>query len=231
MLEKISIKLRYAYSFFKKIFYKHKFGSVKTKIAIKEWENVHQAYEKEGWGDCKEGHVVSEDKKQPVYARLMGLELPFDAGGKSILDVGGGPISMLLKTKNFSKATVVDPCDYPSDVVQRYKNKDIEFVNEMAEKFISSEKYDEVWCYNVLQHTLDPYKIFENMKNNSKGIIRIFEWVYTPPCLGHPQFITREMIEDAFSKDGWQWEVFNEKYLNESGCVGRAAFGVARKKS
>lgn len=229
MLEKISIKLRYVYSFFKKIFYRYKFGSVKTNIAIKEWESVHQAYEKEGWGDCKEGHVVSEDKKQPVYARLMGLELPFDAGGKSILDVGGGPISMLLKTKNFSKATVVDPCDYPLDVIRGYKNKDIEFVNEMAEEFLSKEKYDEVWCYNVLQHTHDPVKILENMKKNSKGIIRIFEWVYAPPTIGHPQFITREMIENIFNKDGWKWVAFDENYLNEDGCVGRAVFGVAKK--
>lgn len=218
------------YNILKRIFYKYIYKFDKPNFTIDEWKNVHQSYEKEGWGECKDGHVVSEEKKQPVYARLMGISLPHNANGKSILDVGGGPISMLLKTKNFSKATVVDPCDYPAKVIERYKNMNIEFVNDLAENFLSSEKYDEVWCYNVLQHTMDPNKILENMKNNSKGIIRIFEWVYAPVSVGHPQFITREMIEDVFNKDGWEWESFDEKYINESGCVGWAVFGFAKKK-
>lgn len=224
------IKLRWWGNNLKKIFSEKLFKFNNPNLTFKEWQDLHQIYEKEGWGKCEEDDVMGEERKQPVYARLMGLNIPYNAQGKSILDVGGGPISILLKTKNFSQATVVDPCNYPESIINRYKEKNIKFVNEMAENYMSPEKFDEVWCYNVLQHTFNPDKVLENMKKNSKGIIRIFDWVYEPVSIGHPQFITREMIENAFNTDGWEWESFKEEKLNEGGCGGRAVFGIAKIK-
>lgn len=226
---KMLLRMRYFYSILKKIIYRYVFTFEKPDLSVEEWRDLHQVYEKDGWGDCKDGHVKGEESKQHVYARLMKFSLPYEANNRSILDIGGGPISMLLKTKNFSRATVADPCNYPKWVIDRYSDKNIEFIQDMAEEFLAQEKYDEVWCYNVLQHTHDPARILENMKKNSKDIIRIFEWVYAPPTIGHPQFITREMIENVFDRDGWRWVNFEEDYLNEDGCVGRAVFGVAKK--
>ena len=67
-------------------------------------------FEKKYWGDCT--NTFLEEQKHYVQARLMGIvakNWSFDAGGKRILDIGGGPVSMLLKTYNLREGVVCDP--------------------------------------------------------------------------------------------------------------------------
>ncbi len=200
-----------------------------TQLAESSWKSIHQKFEAASWDVCGPEVLGVETRKQDIYAKLLRIPLPYYAKKKTILDIGGGPESLLFRTKAFSQAVVVDPCDYPAHVYEKYKGSGIEVVKEMAETYQSPMQFDEVWCYNVLQHTLSPETILENMKKSSRGTIRIFEWIYTLPHVGHPQTITPAMIYKPFSQDGWAWDFFEKKYVRENGCVGWAAYGVATK--
>jgi len=183
-----------------------------------------QKFEKDWWSNC--ANTFGEELKQTVYAKKMGLIPEWDYGhypvydmkGISVLDVGGGPVSMLLKCKNV-KGVVVDPCDYPQWVLNRYTECGIAFVNKPAEEIETNNVFDEVWCYNVLQHTMDPEKIVENMRLCSK-VIRVFEWINEPVSEGHPQLLTEEKLNDWFGGQG------KVEVLNESGCHGTAWSGI-----
>ena len=87
----------------------------------------HDHFEKDYWGNC--ANTFDEDQKHYVYAHYM--ELPqihysFDAKNKRILDIGGGPSSMMLKCKNLAKGKVCDPLDYPDWTKQRYASHNID---------------------------------------------------------------------------------------------------------
>jgi hypothetical protein len=136
--------------------------------------NEHQVFERDWWGNCV--NTFGEEAKQLTYAQLMGLtNVPdpttshwpqYDLVGLNVLDLGGGPASMLLKTVDPGRLTVVDPCPYPPWVAARYTEAGIEYFQEPAETFVSTPTrgrnnvelydYDEVWIYNVLQHVEDP---------------------------------------------------------------------------
>jgi len=145
----------------------------------------------------------------------------FDLGGKSVLDVGGGAYSLLLKCVNFKRATVVDPCSYPSWIYQRYDAGSIESVVSSGEDLLKRELgiYDEVWFYNVLQHTKKPEKIIKNILASGK-IVRMFEWIETGVAKGHPINLTKNNL------DLWLKGVGKVEQLNEGGCVGLCYYGI-----
>jgi len=155
------------------------------------WEE-HQAWEAEWWGNCI--NTFGEEGKQISYAHRMGLiNQPrgetwpsYDLQGKRILDIGGGPVSMLLKCVNGSRMVVVDPCKYPDWVASRYETAGIKYYIKNGEDVdVTMGVFDEVWIYNVLQHTREPDKIIQNAKKVAP-ILRIFEIIDVPSCPGHP---------------------------------------------
>lgn len=200
----------------------------------KQWQKATK-WESNWWGDCC--NTFSEETKQLTYARLMGLtpqmvygHYPvYDMSGKIILDIGGGPVSILLKCINFADANVIDPCDYPSWTKDRYGAKGIWSLKIKGENFEAIDKFlhansktpivDEVWIYNVLQHTDDPALIIQNARKVSK-IIRIFEWIETGTNEGHIHNLTRENL------DKWLGGVGQVVELNENYCHGLAYYGI-----
>lgn len=176
-------------------------------------------FEKSYWGDCT--NTFDEDQKHYVYAKYMGLEsegFSFNVNNKRILDVGGGPTSMLLKSKNLKEGLVWDPLEYPDWTTARYAVKNIKIKVEFGE-LLDETGWDEVWMYNCLQHTQDPAKIIENCLNSAK-VFRIFEWIDIPPHEGHPQMITQKLLDDAI---GYPGEIVQ---LSESGCYGTAYYNT-----
>jgi FkbM family methyltransferase len=186
----------------------------------------HEEYERNWWGDC--ASTFYEEQKQLKYAELMGLKFEWDnAGpridlqGKSVLDIGGGPVSLLLKTKGRGTCVVVDPCDYPDWIKRRYLELDIQYDRRGGEDlpYDKNNYFDEVWIYNVLQHVDDPEKVIQNARKISK-IVRIFEWLDIPPVLGHPH----ELKEETMNK--WLGGVGKVTLLNEGDLHGKAYSGV-----
>jgi hypothetical protein len=181
-------------------------------------------FEKEFWGSC--ANTIGEEIKQLVYARYMGLELTgtwrtsynFDLKGQRVVDIGGGPVSLLLKCQN-GKGTVIDPIQFPPWVFNRYEYAGIEHYTMRGEDLLPlADQYDEAWIYNVLQHVDDPLKIIANARKLARKV-RMFEWIDIPPYIGHPHMLTQAMLEAALERGG------NTVALNESGCYGRAFYG------
>lgn len=180
--------------------------------------NQDLTFERQWWGDCC--NTFGEDSKHYTYARLMGLKqdwVYFVVGNKSILDIGGGPTSMLLKVYDLVKGKIYDPIDYPKWTVDRYNSKNIEVVVDYGEN-VDESGWDEVWIYNCLQHVTDPERIIKNALKSAK-VLRIFEWVDIPPHEGHPHMLTEENLNK------WIGQIGQTTLLNEGGCYGKAYHG------
>ena len=175
-------------------------------------------FERSYWGNCC--NTYDEETKQFVYGRLMGLRQThygFDVAGKTVLDIGGGPSSLLLKAANLSEGKVVDPIAYPQWTVDRYASKNISVSVSLGED-IEEEGWDEVWMYNCIQHTVDPAKIIRNALR-AAPIFRIFEWVDVPAHEGHPHELTEVSLNEWIGQPGCTTN------LSEFGCYGRAYYG------
>ena len=187
--------------------------------------NQDQEWEKNWHNNCVNSYW--EETKQQVYAKKMGL-LAQSINGKfpvfnlkdiSVADIGGGPYSLLLKCINVN-GTVVDPCNYPKWTRDRYKEVKIKLIQQPAEERLD-KKFDEIWIYNCLQHTQNPEKIIKNSRQCSR-LIRLFEWIDEPISIGHPQVLTEERLNSTLGGEGKVEE------LSESGCFGKAYYGIFR---
>lgn len=187
-----------------------------------QWQAEHQHFESGWWGDCC--NTYGEETKQlRAYAPVMGLSwFPWRGGDQwpkyevtgSVLDVGGGPVSMLLKVPDLARGSVVvDPCSYPDWTLQRYSEHGIEVQVAPAEDVLphlEAGSFAEAWCYNVLQHVLDPELIVRQMRRVAQRI-RIFEWVDQPAYLGHPHELKGDALAEWCGGEGTDvW--FDEQY-------------------
>ena len=190
----------------------------------KTWDKA-QAWEATWWGNCL--NVYGEEEKQIVYAKRMGLKFfhdkksPYniDMGGKSVIDIGGGPASLLLKCHNLGNAWVVDPLEVPEWVKMRYELAGI-LHNQIPAEDLDARGFDEVWIYNCLQHTRTPHKIIKKALR-AGGIVRIFEWVNTSKNEGHPHAFTAQVLDEWFKGEGKQ-----EKLKGEASCFGDCWYGI-----
>ena len=192
------------------------------------WEE-HQAWERRWWGNCT--NTFAEEVKQLTYAHRMGLVITkhpefyetwplYDMMGKTVVDIGGGPVSMLLKTMNLGEwSCVIDPCEYPKWVYDRYCVANIVPRRRPGEADIGGE-FDEAWIYNVLQHVQDPAKIVANARKVAR-IVRVFEWINRGTGIGHPHSLTEEGMNAFVGGKGR-----TEQLQGENGCWGWAYYGV-----
>ena len=180
-------------------------------------------FERSYWGDCC--NTFDEDQKHYVYAKLMNLQrkdYSFVLDNKRVIDIGGGPSSMLLKTTGLVEGKVVDPIEYPQWTKERYKCMNISVQVDLGEN-VTDTGWDEVWIYNCMQHAVDPQKIINNAKR-AASVLRIFEWIDVPAHDGHPHELTEQSLNDWIGQRGYVTE------LAEQGCYGKAYFGVFKWK-
>jgi hypothetical protein len=162
-----------------------------------------QTWERNWWGNCLNRNTFEEIIKQEMYMPAMGLEPDssgeISIGGKRILDIGGGPVSILLRAKESNKSVVADPLMFPPHVHRRYLNAGIRYLKSRGEVLRAhfTEKFDEVWMYNVLQHSPTPEKILKTARQLGE-VIRIFDWVNVGICPGHPSNLTEELFNNGF---------------------------------
>lgn len=176
-----------------------------------------QKGENEFWGRCI--NTFGEEKKQlELYAPRMKLTPFFDRGyfdlqEKTVVDIGSGPVSLLLKCRNVS-GFAVDPLmrSFPKWVRGRYEMAGIKTFSFPGEQLqlISSlpSKVDEVWIYNVLQHTIDPEKVVENAKSIAR-LIRIFEWIEVPSDHLHPHILHAQKLNEWLGVEGLTEQISN----------------------
>jgi hypothetical protein len=196
-------------------------------VKPEEWLEA-QNEELSFWGDCSD--TYGEETKQFVYMRKMGFHtapnwrspVSFDGRGKSYIDIGGGPCSVLLKFTNTKLRAVIDPCPYPDWVSHRYASCKIvhvrapgEALNQEIVNTLFGKPFDVAFIYNVLQHVTNPETIIKNAIKAAKEL-HMFEWIDIPPHPGHPHMLTAENLEK------WTGLKGHTENLNENGCVGRA---------
>ncbi len=187
-------------------------------------QETAQDFERAWWGDCS--NTFGEEAKQITYAHRMGLvnqpqdgRWPvYDLEGRSVLDLGGGPVSMLLKTVNGARMMVVDPCPYPDWVAERYRVARISLHPAEAERF-DAERYDECWIYNVLQHVVDPQAVVATARAHA-DTVRIFDWIEHPASEGHPHVLHMGELNSWLGGEG------QVGWVDENGAVGLAYWGV-----
>lgn len=198
-------------------------------ITVERWRQA-QTWEGAWWGDCT--NTLGEELKQVAYAKRMGLRMfhngksPYniDLQGVSVADLGGGPVSMLLKCVNRGRSMVVDPLVVPKWVRTRYRAANIGLVQIPAEDFDplghGGQRYDEVWLYNVLQHTFDPGAVIAAAKRAGR-LIRIFEWINTAVNEGHPFAFDRSYLDAMLGGRGAV-----ETLQGEANCYGECYYGI-----
>ena len=191
----------------------------------------HSDFEKEFWSTP---NYYGEETKQLLYMREMGFPLVrswrsafnFDFGGRSVIDIGGGPVSVLLKRVDDGSSWVVDPIVLPEWAAKRYVEADVRYVEKPGETFPrlrsmrdedgKLRQFDVALVYNCLQHVENPAKVIANARRVSKTL-RMFEWIDVPPHDGHPYMLTQSMLEEATGQRG-----VVKTFYGEYECAGRA---------
>lgn len=181
------------------------------------------------WDTCTQTFV--EEEKQYFYATRM--KLPFtdyprssiDFQGKSVLDIGAGPTSVLLRCHNYSKAHAVDPLmdKFPQWVRDRYASVGITPIASGGEDIDTTQRFDEALIYNVLQHTIDPELIIHKALRVAK-IVRLFEWIDVPSDELHPHILTEANLNAWLGSNGMT-EAVHEPYMFTATCY----YGVFSK--
>lgn len=187
----------------------------------------HQAFEAEWWGDCCNTYL--EETMQLTSMRLLGYTAnqhwsghwpSYDLEGKSVIDVGGGPISPLLKAVNGRKLKVLDPCPYPDWTLLRYEAHGIEVTRRDAEEH-QDEGYDEAWIMNVLEHVKDPQRVVAKAKEFAK-VVRVVEFIRPVLEQGHPHVMSKDAL------DGWLGIEGTVESVNENALEAEAYSGTIR---
>jgi len=217
-----------------------------------EWEEA-QDWERDWWGLERDRRWEDEERKQLTYARMMGIasveitgaaieggpivsierldaKMKFYAKGARILDIGCGPISMMLRCIDLGVPSVgIDPLAVSEATRKTYADRRIVFLNEKIETVASREprgsaypdvlaayRFDEVWVYNCLQHVEDLPLVLKVM-GMAAPAIRLFEWVDLGKCPGHPQNLTEDLFLAAFPGDRWDYKIWNTGILRGFG--------------
>lgn len=199
------------------------------------WE-VAQQNERGWWGLEPGPHWEEEVGKQQTYARLMGLPPDLDLGAKTILDVGCGPVSMLLRARH-GGGVGIDPLTMSAETEAKYAAANIELFNSKAEDFDAAsfrppeKRFDEAWMYNCLQHVEDPDKVMA-MLAESADTLRIFEWINVPADTWHPHTLTVEQFKRWLPTERWNFSIWNvgELRLSDDGADGNYVAIHAQRK-
>lgn len=195
---------------------------------MNKWDTAQHS-ELDFWDTCTQTFI--EEQKQFFYATRMKLQFidyplsSIDFQGKSVIDIGSGPTSLLLKSHNYSRAYAVDPLmdKFPSWVRDRYKSVGITPIASGGEDIDTTQRFDVALLYNVLQHTVDPELIAHKLLRIAKQV-HVFEWIDVPSDDLHPHILTEANLNKWFGAKGMT-EAVNEPYMFTANCY----YGVFSK--
>jgi hypothetical protein len=190
-----------------------------------EWSKA-QSFEKTWWLNTREQHA-SEIEKSDIVAKIMMVDkgLP----NKTVIDIGAGPLSLLQRLP-VKEGTALDPIFY-EDLEEIYTQKGIKRLVMRGEDLeVITERYDEAWIYNCLQHVVNPTRIIKNAMEVA-SIVRIFEWINIPPYEGHLHMLTQDLLEKPFITNGWTNLQKSVGHISHSGLDGDYYFAIFRKEA
>lgn len=130
------------------------------------------------------------------YAPVLGLDTD-NVNGKQIIDIGGGPLSILYHF-DCPYSDIVDPLVIPEEFKHRYIERKLFYIQRKAEDFIQDflgDPFDEVWMYNCLLHVQDPKYILYNLSSIAR-VLRIGEPMGTGINTAHPHTFTVEQMTE-----------------------------------
>lgn len=173
-----------------------------SSVGTEQWQTCRN-WELKWWESLDHfSNSLNEEMKHQTMAAHMGI--PFDnmhridLNGATVLDMVGGPVSILLKTHNTRRRIVVDPLvdEWPQWIRDRYEYAGIETVASRGEDFDQREVADLVLIYNCLQHVSDPVEVLRHAVASlvPGGTLRIFEWVNTGVSDGHIHNLTKDFL-------------------------------------
>lgn len=138
---------------------------------------------------------------------------------KNVVEIGPADFPALGYCLDLGpRCLVIEPM--PSDYLKRFG---IRISTDLAEDAVYDA--DEVWLFNVLQHVIDPYKIVERAKKQSKAV-RFFEPINYGVNECHPWNLTLEMFKEWFGDCVKYYPFTNEvKQFHTWEC----AYGIWRK--
>jgi hypothetical protein len=186
-----------------------------------KWKEA-QVWERNWWMKYRGSHPIEIDKN--VFVSKM-MFLHDGVPGKSVIDIGCGPLSLLQRLP-VKSGVALDPIHY-GDLEDVYAQKGIKRIIKCGEDINAAEDgtYDEAWIYNCLQHVKDPQRIIENALEVAETV-RIFEWIHIRPYTGHLHELTPELLEGPFKRKQWHTLMKTTGFLNHSGLNGQYFMGI-----
>ena len=171
----------------------------KLKLRLK-WLVVQKA-EKKWWRKWfKEHPFANDDAWLNTVLSYFELRENENFGNKTLVDIGSGPIGILVKLKA-KKRIALDLLSIESI------DKMIERIRAPGEKIpLSDEFADRVFIYNVLQHVISPEKVLEEGTRILKkgGTFYILEQLNLPTDKLHPYSLKVNMFEDWVAKNNFE---------------------------
>lgn len=95
---------------------------------------------------------------------------------------------------------VVEPlfAEFPDEIKKEYEDYNIKVHSlPMEETKFKESEFDEVWCFNVLQHVIDPGEVLQKSFRAGK-VLRFFEPIDYPIEPSHPHAFDLGWFEQQF---------------------------------
>jgi len=139
-------------------------------------------------------HPLSQDEARRYYTwYFMFLDIEKNLWGKRIIEIGPADYPALMFCNNF-KGFVIEPL--PSKILElNCSVSGLTLIREKAEN-VEFPSVDEVWLFNVLQHTEKPDTIIR--KSLKAGTVRFFEPINFGVDSMHLHNFTKEYFQQFF---------------------------------
>ena len=183
------------------------------KITKERWLEA-QAQEKIEHSKYEDGNLFFS-RFYANYFKLLGMDE--DQGGKSIVEVGCAFYPGLAYVTNYRDSAIVEPM-FSDELARFVDTHDVTWYMSPLEDLVLPV-FDEMWLFNVLQHTLDPDAFVEAAKKYAR-LIRFFEPINVPTGTCHPHQFTLQDFQGWFGGDAKEY-VWDKKtdYTHVANCA------------
>lgn len=184
-----------------------------TKITKKRWQEAQTAERTMHTFEEAEG-IAYYKKTYQHYFRFV--QLGFDLGGLSVIEVGPADFPALRHCKNYN-GVIVEPM--PSELLKKFCDESgVWLIRKPIEEITTLPEATEVWLFNVMQHIIDPDGFIDKCKQMGQRI-RFFEPINYPTCEYHPHTYTLDDFKGWFGECVQEYKGGSVPGFHEADCV------------